>query len=128
MEIEEIKSLINTWEYKTFIKFLKKEKLYWVFIKRRYNDDCLFNNIHWTDCNGYSDLMLITLGRELWSDKRLIYSQLWRFFLLEEIEKKPENTRVNIFSLKTEVIYDIKANGIRGCERLRALFDKYNFK
>lgn len=129
MKIENLK---NNWEYRTFVKFLKKEKLYYVIQKRKAFDithlvSIIFNSI--TSPSEFSDLALnMTRGYLREYGKGLVYSQLWRFFALEELENTENDTfdhALDAASVKHSLIRALKENGYRYNERVIELFKKH---
>ena len=129
MKIENLKT---NWEYRTFVKFLKKEKLYYVMQKHKafgvtYLASIISESI--TSPSEFSDLALnITRGRLREYGKDLVYSQLWRFFALEELENTENDTfdhALNAGSVKYSLIRALKENGYRHNERIIELFKKH---
>ena len=128
----EIKCFKDIWEYKTFIKFLKKEKIYHIFLLKKYDIEylpSLFENA-FKSVRSFSDLALefTNISKETIIPS-LVYSQLWRFFVLEEMEdsqKEKETIHIHSYdSLKKRLLEAIKANGHRDNDRVKKLFDKH---
>ena len=57
------------------------------------------------------------------SKKDLLLSQLWKFYLLERLDKYPEEYRKDI---EKHLRQQLKDNGIRGSEELKQLFQKHH--
>ena len=127
---------INTPEYRELTRFLKKEKLYSTFQHMKYETDKIGRYIIdgiIIDAVGYagnySDVVnTITKGR-LKGRNHLVVSQLWRFYLLDKINKGefiPEELNLN--GLRLMLINNIQNNGYRGSDTVKQLFKKYGFK
>jgi hypothetical protein len=127
---------INTPEYRELTRFLKKEKLYNTFQHMKYETDKIGRYVidriiidavgHVGD---YSDVVnTITKGR-VKVRNHLVISQLWRFYLLEKINKGefiPE--KLNLRDLGLMLRTHIKNNGYRGSFTIKELFKKHGFK
>ena len=130
-----IKELVKTSEYKEIVKFLKKEKLY-PYLQKRKNKHCWDSefdgyildieiNNAMSSVGNYSDFALV-FSRNLPVDN-LIASQIWRFFIFEEI--KAGTFKPDIFDLELltkKILSSIEANGYRCNERIKELFIKHN--
>jgi hypothetical protein len=131
-----IKELVKTSEYKEIVKFLKKEKLY-PYLQKRKTKHCwdsefegyvLDITIHnaMSSVGNYSDFALV-FSRNLPVESNLITSQIWRFFILEEIKAgifKPDIFDLELLTKK--ILSSIEANGYRRNERIKELFIKHN--
>lgn len=127
---------INCWEYQQMKRFLKKEKLYLGLVKANLNQNKdvneFLNNVFHSS-SSFSDMALdltFLLGGFNISNNALVTSQLWRFFLLEQLtERDSENEKMHVLHtdiLKKTLIKDIKSNGKRGNKTIETLFEKYN--
>ena len=127
---------IKCWEYQQMKRFLKKEKLYLGLVKANLsqNKDVneFLNNVFHSS-SSFSDMALdltFLLGGFNISNSALVTSQLWRFFLLEQLtERDSENEKMHVLHtdiLKKTLIKDIKSNGKRGNKTIETLFEKYN--
>ena len=127
---------INCWEYQQMKRFLKKEKLYLGLVKANLSQNKAVNeflNNVFHSSSSFSDMALdltFLLGGFNISNSVLVTSQLWRFFLLEQLtERDPENEKMHVLHtdiLKKTLIKDIKSNGKRGSKTIETLFEKYN--
>lgn len=127
---------INCWEYQQMKRFLKKEKLYLGLVKANLNQNKdvneFLNNVFHSS-SSFSDMALdltFLLGGFNISNSALVTSQLWRFFLLEQLtERDSEDEKMHVLHtdiLKKTLIKDIKSNGKRGNKTIETLFEKYN--
>ncbi len=127
---------INTPEYRELTRFLKKEKLYNTFQRMKYETDKVGKYIIErivTDAVGYvgdysNVVNTITKNRVKVRD-HLVISQLWRFYLLEKINKGefvPE--KLNLIDLGLMLKTHIKNNGYRGSYTIMELFKKHGLK
>jgi hypothetical protein len=132
--------IVNTWEYKQFVNFLKKHKRYPLLIKAK-------NKVKWRRDKGFADFLggmrlsrwnvvdliidfynILLPGKENHLEK-LVSSQLWRFQLLEEIEtNEPPLLLFSREDYKIALVYRIKSNGTRGSKEIKELFNKHNIK
>lgn len=129
------KDAIKTPEYRELIRFFKKEKLYSTFQRIKYEvnkkqyvvDKIILDAMEYI--GDYVDVVnTITKGR-LKCRNHLVVSQLWRFFILEEIEKgnfEPE--LFNVRDLGMLLKAHIQNNGYRGSDTVKQLFKKHGFK
>jgi hypothetical protein len=113
---------------KLFIEFLKKHNCVQNFYgyMTTYRRD-LFS---YPNCSNIGR-MFIKFGKSIEEDKKngdiiclkhLQLSQLWKFYLLERLEKFPENNRKTI---KLHLEEQIERNGIRNSQEIKGLFVKY---
>ena len=117
-------------------RFLKKENLYSGLVKVNSSQNKAVNeflNNVFHSCSSFSDMALdltFLLGGFNINNSALVTSQLWRFFLLEQLtEKASENEKMHVLYtdlLKKTLIKDIKSNGKRGNKTIEFLFEKYN--
>lgn len=129
------KDAINTPEYRELIRFFKKEKLYSTFQRMKYEvnrnkyvvDKIILDAMGYI--GEYVDVVnTITKGR-LKNRNHLVVSQLWRFFLLEEIEKGDfEPELFNVRELGMQLKLRIQNNGYRGSDTVKQLFKKHGLK
>lgn len=136
--------IARSWEYQSLVKFLKKHKRYNLLVK--FKNTTRLNNIFAYRGNfirflsgekrsayGIADLIIdfyqLVLNGDNNRQERLISSQLWRFYLLEELDKINEST-TNLLHLKEDYVKIIRGrishNGTRNNEEIENLFNKYN--
>jgi hypothetical protein len=60
--------------------------------------------------------------------KTLRLSQLWRFFLLDNMKEIKFNDAEEEDALKSKLRVSIEANGLRESEEIEKYFQKYNFR
>lgn len=136
--------IARSWEYQTFVKFLKKYKRYNLLVKFKNTTrlDNIFvyrgNFIHFLNGEARSaydiadliiDFYQVVLTGYNNKQERLVSSQLWRFYLLEELDKIDEST-TNLLHLKEDYVKIIRGriahNGTRNNKEIENLFNKYN--
>ena len=135
MTIEEV---VASSEYKEIIKFLKKEKLYHIFLSKKYRTSRVYDGYYTLEdillhavrsSSSYCDFALeFTDAEQTWCN-HLVISQFWRFFLFEEIKNgyfKPSILELDY--LMEDIKRCIESNGPRNNETLKELFTKYGFK
>lgn len=115
---------------KLFIEFLKKHNCVQNFYgyMTTYRDWFIYPN-----CSNIGR-MFIKFGKSIEEGKKndgiirqkdLQLSQLWKFYLLERLEKFPENNRKTI---KLTLEEQLEINGIRKSQEIKDLFVKHGFK
>ena len=110
--------------WKLFVKFLKKNSLMTLLYCGQ-DKNYYYQRAHHVILYNQEDLF-----RELISSDRmnkikwLQYSQLWRFYLLDNINEI--KTQDNFFVQR--LISTIKNNGLRESEEVKQYFDKYKIK
>jgi hypothetical protein len=135
MTIEEV---VASSEYKEIIKFLKKEKLYHIFLSKKYRTSHVYDGYYKLEdillhavksSSSYCDFALEFVDNEHTWHNHLVISQFWRFFLFEEIKNgyfKPSILELDY--LMEDIKRCIESNGPRNNETLKELFTKYGFK
>ena len=132
-----LQDFTKTPEYREIIRFLKKERLYGIFQKLKYktvnqnNTYIIDKDLISASKNGdnYSDFILNFSKNNVKDKNYLVLSQLWRFFLLEEIENKKYMPRTfTVEGLKSTLKFCIRNNGYRGNSTIKELFKKHNIE
>ena len=136
--------IAKSWEYQLLVKFLKKHKRYNLFVKLKntskfkkmggYLGDfpCFIRNRTRTAYDVADliiDLYQVVLRNNEDRQERLVASQLWRFFLLEELDKIDESNTELLHSKEdyAKIIRGrIAHNGTRNNKEIEILFNKYN--
>lgn len=132
-----LQDFTKTPEYREIIRFLKKERLYGIFQKLKYKT-ANQNNTYIIDKDlisasknrdNYSDFILNFSKNNVKDKNHLVLSQLWRFFLLEEIENKKYMPRTfTVEGLESTLKFCIRNNGYRGNSTIEELFKKHNIE
>ena len=109
-----------------FSKFMKKHNIFHLLYHPTSFD--LIPNKANIEGNGYAGDLWICISHRfiLGVDKKLALSQLWRFFLLENINFLDFVSLEKKISFVSNMKNTIKVNGIRGNKELKGYFEKYD--
>lgn len=114
------------WMLKMLVKFLKQERLMYTININPYKCEFI------TERGFISSLIDFYIGSVIGSykltKKHCIYSQFWRFYLLEHFQEIKFPPNFNLDWGKNEIKQTIYYNGTYDNEKLRRLFKKHKIK